>query len=85
MAIALLIATGIAVCAAIQLLVKRRWFALFLSVVATLITWILVSLAYAFATKELIFDTGRWAALEAVLGAALIAQIVALFLKRLRQ
>jgi hypothetical protein len=84
MAIAFLIATGVAVCVAVQLLVPRYWLSLLLSVVATMTAWILVSLVFAFATTHPIFGTGEWAGLEAVLGAALIAQIVALFLKRFR-
>ena len=84
MPIALLIATGVAVCVAIQLLVPRYWFGLFLSVVATLLAWVAVSLAFALATTQPIFGTGPLAGIEAVLGAALIAQIVALFLRRFR-
>lgn len=84
MGTAVLIATGIAVCAAVQLLVRRYWFGLFLSIVATMIAWALVGLLFAFATTEPLFGTGEWARLEAVLGAALIAQIVAIFLRRFR-
>lgn len=84
MATAVLIATGIAVCAAVQLLVPRYWFALFLSIVATMTAWALVSLLFAYATSEPIFGTGEWTRVEAVLGAALIAQIVAIFLRRFR-
>jgi hypothetical protein len=82
--IALLISTGVPVCAAVQLLVPRYWFGLFLSIVATLIAWVLVSLAYAFATTRTLVGTGDWSGVEAVLAAALIAQIVALVLKRFR-
>jgi len=85
MALALLIATGIAVCAAIQLVVPRYWFALFLSIVATMLAWIVISLLFAVATKEFIFGNGPLAGLEAFLGASLIAQVVAIFLKRLRR
>jgi len=84
MATAILIATGVAVCAAVQLLVRRYWFALFLSIVATMIAWLLVGFLFAFATTESLFGTGEWTRFEAVLGAALIAQIVAIFLKRIR-
>ncbi len=84
MALALLIATGVAVCVTIQLLVPRYWFALFLSIVATMIAWILGSLLFAFVTSRPLVGTGEWSNLEAVLGAALIAQIVSIFLKRFR-
>jgi hypothetical protein len=84
MALALLIATGVAVCVAVQLLVRRHWFALFLSIVATMIAWVVVSLGYAFATSDPLFGAGEWTHFEAALGAALIAQIVSLFLKRFR-
>ena len=84
MATAILIATGVAVCVAVQLLVRRHWLALFLSIVATMIAWVLVSLLFAFATTQPLFGTGEWTRFEAVLGAALIAQIVAIFLRRFR-
>ncbi len=84
MALALLIATGVAVCVTIQLLVPRYWFALFLSIVATMIAWILGSLLFAFVTSRPLVGTGEWSNLEAVLAAALIAQIVSIFLKRFR-
>ena len=84
MAIAFLIATGVAVCVAVQLLVPGYWFSLLLSIVATMIAWVLVALVFAFATAQPIFGTGEWANVEAALGASLIAQIVALFLKRFR-
>ncbi len=84
MALALLIATGVAVCVTIQLLVPRYWFALFLSIVATMISWILGSLLFAFVTSRPLVGTGEWSNLEAVLAAALIAQIVSIFLKRFR-
>ena len=84
MATAILSATGVAVCVAVQLLVRRYWLALFLSIVATMIGWVLVSVLFAFATTQPIFGTGEWTRFEAVLGAALIAQIVAIFLRRFR-
>ena len=84
MAIALLIATGAAVCVAVQVFVQRRWLALFLSVVATMIAWVIVGLVFALVTKQPLFGDGEWARFEAVLGAALIAQIVAIFLRRFR-
>lgn len=84
MAFALLIATGGAICAAVQLSVRRHRLALFLSVVATMIGWALAGMAFAFATTQPIFGAGEWNRLKAVLGAALIAQIVAIFLRRFR-
>jgi hypothetical protein len=84
MALALLLVTGVAVSVAIQLLVRRYWFALFLSVVATMIAWIPVSLVFALATSHPLVGTGEWSNVEAVLAAALIAQIVALYLRRFR-
>ena len=84
MAMTLLIATGLAVCVAVQLLVQRYWLALFLSIVATMTAWVVVGLVFAFVTKQPLFDPGEWARVEAVLGAALIAQVVAIFLRRLR-
>jgi hypothetical protein len=84
MAMALLIATGVAVCVTIQLLVPRYWFALFLSIVATMIAWVLCSILFAFATTRPLVGTGEWSNLEAVLAAALIAQIVSTFLRRFR-
>jgi hypothetical protein len=81
---ALLLAIGVAVCVPIQLLVPRYWFALFVSVVATLLAWALASLPYAAATAHPLVGTGEWSTVEAVLAAALIAQVVAIFLKRFR-
>lgn len=82
MKMALLIATGIAACAAVHILVRRRWLALFLSIVATMFAWVVVGIVFALVTRQPLFDTGEWARAEAVLGAALIAQIVAIFLRR---
>jgi hypothetical protein len=84
MTMAFLIAIGVGVCVTVQLLARRYWFALFLGIVATMIAWVLVAPGFAFATARPIFGTGEWSILEAVLGAALIAQIVALFLRRFR-
>lgn len=84
MAFALLIATGVAVSVAIQLLVRRYWLSLFLSIVATMIVWIVTSLIFALATTHPLIAAGEWSNVEAVLAAALIAQIVALYLKRFR-
>jgi hypothetical protein len=84
MALALLIATGVAVSVTIQLLVRRYWFSLFLSIVATMIVWILTSLVFAFATTHPLVGDGEWSNVEAVLAAALIAQIVAIYLRRFR-
>ena len=84
MALALLITTGVVVCVAIQLLVPRYWFALFLSMVATMAAWVVCSLLFAFATSSPLVGTGEWSNVEAALGAALIAQIVAIFLRRFR-
>jgi hypothetical protein len=84
MALALLLATGVAVSVTIQLLVRRYWFSLFLSIVATLIAWILASLLFAFATTRPLVGVGEWSSVEAVLAAALIAQIVAIYLRRFR-
>jgi hypothetical protein len=77
MTIVLLTAIGAAVCLAVQLLVHRYWFGLFLSVVSTMIAWVVASLAFALATNRLLIEPGQWGALEAVLGAAFIAQCVA--------
>lgn len=84
MAIALLIATGLVVCVATQVLVQRYWLAVFLSIVATMIAWVIVGLVFAFATKQPLFDGGQWPRALAVLGAAAIAQVVAIFLRRFR-
>jgi hypothetical protein len=84
MATALLIVTAVVVCVPVQLLVPGRWFSLFLSIVAIMIAWVLVSLMFAFVTTHPHFGTGEWAHFEAVLGAALIAQIVSVFLRRFR-
>ena len=84
MALALLIATGVAVSVTIQLLVPRYWFALFLSIVATMIVWIVTSLLFALATTHPLVGAGEWSNVEAVLAAALIAQIVAIYLRRFR-
>ena len=84
MALALLLATGFAVSVTIQLLVRRYWFSLFLSIVATMIVWILASLLFAFATTHPLVGAGEWSNVEAVLAAALIAQLVAIYLRRFR-
>ena len=84
MALALLIATGVAVSVTVQLLVRRYWFSLFLSIVATMIVWILTSLLFAFATAHPLVGAGEWSNVEAVLAAAFIAQIVAIYLRRFR-
>ena len=84
MALALLFVAGVTVCVAVQLLVRRYWLSLFVSIVATMIAWVLLGLMFAFATAQSVFGTGRWANVEAVLGAVLIAQIVAIFLRRFR-
>jgi hypothetical protein len=84
MALALLLATGVAVSVTIQLLVRRYWFSLFLSIVATMIVWILTSLLFALVTTHPLVSAGEWSNVEAVLGAALIAQIVAIYLRRFR-
>jgi hypothetical protein len=75
--IALLIAIGIAVCLVVQLLVHRHWFGLFLSIVMTMIAWVVASLVFALATTQPLVAPGQWSNLEAVLGAAFIAQCVA--------
>jgi hypothetical protein len=81
---ALLIVIGVAVCLAVQLLVHRYWFGLFLSVVTTMIAWVAASLVFALATAQPLVAPGQWSNLEAVLGAAFIAQCIAriLALKR---
>jgi hypothetical protein len=84
MALALLLVTGVAVSVTIQLLVRRYWFSLFLSIVATMIVWIIASLLFAIVTTHPLVGVGEWSNVEAVLAAALIAQIVAIFLKRFR-
>ena len=84
MALALLLAIGVAVSVTIQLLVRRYWFSLFLSVVATMIVWIFTSLLFAFVTTHSLVGAGEWSNVEAVLSAALIAQIVAIYLRRFR-
>jgi hypothetical protein len=84
MALALLLATGVAVSVTIQLLVRRYWLSLFLSIVATMIVWVLTSLLFAFATTHPLIGLGEWSNVEAVLAAALIAQIVAIYLRRFR-
>ena len=84
MAVAFLIATGLTLCVAVQLLVRRYWLALFLSIVATMIGWVIVGWVFAFVTKQPLFEASEWARVEAVLGAALIAQLVAIFLRRFR-
>jgi hypothetical protein len=77
MAIVLLVGIGAAVCLAVQLLVHRYWFGLFLSVVATMLAWIVASWVFALATTRMLIEPGPWSALEVILGAALIAQCVA--------
>jgi hypothetical protein len=84
MALALLIATGVAVSVAIQLLIRRYWLSLFLSIVATMVAWILTSLLFALATTRPLVGAGEWSIVEAVLAAALIAQVVAIYLRRFR-
>jgi len=83
-ALALLLATGVAVSVTVQLLVRRYWLSLFLSIVATMIVWILTSLLFAFATTRPLVGVGEWSNVEAVLSAALIAQVVAIYLRRFR-
>ena len=84
MATALLLAIGVAVCLTVQLWVHRYWFGLFLSIVATMIAWVVASLLFALATTHPLVAPGQWSNLEAVLGAAFIAQCIArvLVLKR---
>jgi hypothetical protein len=77
MAIVLLIVIGAAVCLAVQLLVSRYWLGLFLSVVAIMLAWVVASLVFAFITGHALIASGKWGALEAILGAALISQCVA--------
>jgi hypothetical protein len=76
-AIALLVAIGAAVCVAVQLLVDRYWLGFFLSVVAIMLAWVITSLIFALATSHTLIAPGQWGALEAILGAVLIAQCVA--------
>jgi len=59
MATALLIVTAVAVRVPVQLLVPGRWFSLFLSIVAIMIAWVLVSLMFAFVTTHPLFGTGE--------------------------
>ena len=61
-------------------MVRRYWFGLFLSIVATLIAWVVASLVFALATAHSLLDPGQWSSVEAFLGAALIAQCVSLAL-----
>ena len=84
MALALLLTTGVVVSVAVQLLVRRYWFSLFLSLVATMIVWVLTSLLFALATTHPLVGVGEWSNVEAVLAAAFIAQIVAIYLRRFR-
>ena len=77
MLIAMLVAIGAAVCLAVQLSIRRYWFGLFLSLVATLVAWLVVNLLYARGTGLPLVPPGQWNGVEAVLGAALIAQCVA--------
>jgi hypothetical protein len=84
LALALLLVTGIVVSVTIQLLVRHYWFSLFLSIVATMIVWILTSLLFALATAHPLVGAGEWSNVEAVLAAALIAQVVAIYLRRFR-
>jgi hypothetical protein len=77
MAIVLLVGIGATVCLAVQLLVHRYWFGIFLSVVATMLAWIVGSWVFALATTRILIEPGPWSAVEAFLGAALIAQCVA--------
>jgi hypothetical protein len=77
MAIVLLVGIGAAVCLVVQLLVHRYWFGVFLSVVATMLAWIIASWVFALATTRMLIEPGPWSALETILGAALIAQCVA--------
>jgi hypothetical protein len=84
MALALLLVTGVAVSVTIQLLIRRYWFSLFLSIVATMIVWIITSLLFALVTANPLVGAGEWSNVEAVLAAALIAQIVAIYLRRFR-
>lgn len=76
MDIVLLICIGAAACLAVQLSVHRYWFGRFLSVVVTMLAWIVASRAFALATARLLIEPGPWSAIEATLGAALIAQCV---------
>jgi hypothetical protein len=77
MAIVLLVVIGVVVCLAVQLLVSRYWLGLFLSVVASMLAWVVASLVFAMTTSHTLIAPGRWGALEAILGAALISQCVA--------
>jgi hypothetical protein len=77
LAILLLFVIGVAVCLAVQLLVSRYWLGLFLSVVAIMLAWVVASLAFASTTGHTLIAPGRWGALEAILGSALISQCVA--------
>ena len=49
-----------------------------------MIVWIITSLVFALATMRPLVNAGEWSSVEAVLAAALIAQVVALYLKRFR-
>jgi hypothetical protein len=52
LATAFLIAIGAAVCLAVQLLVRRYWLGFFLSIVATMIAWIVTPLVFALVTTH---------------------------------
>jgi hypothetical protein len=80
LAAALLLAIGVIVCLAVQLLVRRHWLGLFLSIVATMLAWIIASFVFAFATAHPLVGSGQWSNLEAVLGAAVIAQSISIIL-----
>jgi len=49
-----------------------------------MIVWIVTSLVFALATAHPLVNVGEWSNVEAVLAAALIAQVVAFYLKRFR-
>jgi hypothetical protein len=85
LATAFLIAIGAAVCLAVQLLVHRYWFGFCLSIVATMIAWIVAPLVFALVTTHPLVAPGQWSKLEAVLGALLIAQCISRLLVIMRR
>lgn len=77
MAIAILIVIGVAVCLAVQLLVRRYWLGFFLSVLAIMVAWIVTPLVFAWAATDPLVAPVQWSTLEALLGALFIAQCIA--------
>jgi hypothetical protein len=61
---------------AAQSLIRRYWFGLFVSIVATLIAWVVASIVFVWATTQPLVAPGQWSSIEAFLVAALIAQCV---------